>query len=254
MASTSRRPVRLAVAIALAVAAGTGCTGGARTNGAPPESAPASGARTNGAPPAGAAPSNGLEKRSAAQVQKEVGAALKKAGSVHVTVTGSDSGRLPQLDLRIQGGASTGAMGLGGVQYQITTIGGDTYVKGDQRVWEAFGAPAAAKGRLAGRWVKVRPQQFASLAAFSLDSLAAGLTRNDSRLVGKVERATLDGRKVLVLRKRDGSRIYVANTGPAYPLRTEGKGPNPVRIDFSEYGVDFHITTPGDVVDFDTVA
>ena len=113
--------------------------------------------------------------------------------------------------------------------------------------------PAAVQPHLAGRWVKVRPQQVASLDAFSLDSLAAGLTRNDSRLVGKVEQATLDGRKVLVLRKRDGSRTYVANTGPAYPLRTEGKGPNPVRIDFTEYGVDFGITTPSDVVDLDSV-
>ena len=248
MASTSRRPVRLAVAIALVVVAGAGCTGGARTNRAPPQGAPASGARTSSDDR-----SNGLEKKSAAQVRKKVGAALRTAKSIHVTVAGSDSGQLPQLDLRIQGSSSTGAMGLGGVQYQVTTVGGGTYVKGDQRVWEAFGMPAAVQQRLAGRWVKVRPQQFASLEAFSLDSLAAGLTRNDSRLMAKVERATLDGRKVLVLRKRDGSRIYVANTGPAYPLRTVGKGPNALRIDFTEYGVDFHITTPSDVVDLDTV-
>ena len=248
MTSTRRRPVRLAAAIALVIAAGTGCTGGARTNGTPPEGARASGPQTTSG-----ARTNGLEHRSAAQVRKEVGAALRTAKSVHVTVAGSNSGQLPQLDLRIQGSSSTGAMGLGGVQYQITTIDGGTYVNGDQRVWEAFGLPAAVQRRLAGRWVKVRPQQFASLEAFSLDSLAAGLTRNDSRLAAKVEQATLDGRKVLVLRKRDGSRIYVANTGPAYPLRTEGKGPSAVRVDFTEYGVDFQITTPSDVVDLDTV-
>jgi len=249
MASIGRRLVRLTVAVVLVVAAGTGCTGGARSNGPPQEGAPANDTRTKGVENR----TNGLEHRSAAQVQKEVGAALKRAKSVRVTVTGPGSGRLPQLDLRIQGSSRTGAMGLGGVQFQITAIGGDTYVKGDQRVWEAFGMPAAVQPHLAGRWVKVRPQQVASLDAFSLDSLAAGLTRNDSRLVGKVEQATLDGRKVLVLRKRDGSRTYVANTGPAYPLRTEGKGPNPVRIDFTEYGVDFGITTPSDVVDLDSV-
>jgi hypothetical protein len=248
MTSTRRRPVRLAAAIALVIAAGTGCTGGARTNGTPPEGARASGPQTTSG-----ARTNGLENRSAAQVRKEVGVALRTAKSVHVTVAGVSSGQLPQLDLRIQGSSSTGAMGLGGVQYQITTVGGGTYVKGDQRAWEAFGMPAAVQRRLAGRWVKVRPQQFASLEAFSLDSLAAGLTRNDSRLAAKVEQATLDGRKVLVLRKRDGSRIYVANTGPAYPLRTEGKGPSAVRVDFTEYGVDFQITTPSDVVDLDTV-
>jgi hypothetical protein len=249
MASTSRRPVWLAVAIAVAVAAAAGCTTGAGSKGRPAQGAPVDGARTNGLENR----TNGLENRSAAQVQKEVGAALKTAKSVHVTVTVSNSGHLPQLDLRIQGRSSTGAMGLGDVQFQVTAIGGATYIRGDQRVWEAFGVPAAVQQRLTGRWVKVRPQQFASLEAFSLDSLAAGLTRNDSRLVPKVHQATLDGRKVLVLRRRDGSRTYVANTGPAYPLRTEGKGPNPVRVDFTDFGVDFHITTPSDVVDLDTV-
>lgn len=236
------RAVRLAFTIALLVVAGSGCTSSHRT-----DTTPSGGAQGNDAK------TNGLEHKSAAQVQRAVGAALKKAKSVHLTVTGPAPGGQPQLDLRIQGSSTTGAMGLGGVKFQIITVGGDTYVKGDQRVWEAFGVATPLQQRLAGRWVKVRPQQLASLQAFSLDSLVAQLTRNDSPLAPKVERTTLDGRKVLVLSQRDGSKVYIANTGPAYPLRTEGKGRNTARIDFSEYGADFHITAPTNAIDLDAV-
>jgi hypothetical protein len=242
MTRTSRRVVRLAFTIALLVIAGSGCTSSSRTG-----DTESGGALTNDAK------TNGLERKSATQVQRELGAALKTAKSVHVTVTGPAPGGQPQLDLRIQGSSSTGAMGLGGVKFQITAVGGNTYIKGDQRVWEAFGVPAAVQQRLAGRWVKVRPQQMASLQVFSLDSLATVLTRNGSPLAPKVEQATLDGRKVLVLSQRDGSKVYVANTGPAYPLRSEGKGQDAARIDFSEYGTDFHITAPSNAVDLAAV-
>ena len=57
---------------------------------------------------------------------------------------------------------------------------------------------------------------------------------------------TLDGRKVLVLNQRNGAKLYVAATGPAFPLRTDEKAGH---VQFSEYGVDFHITAPADVVD-----
>ena len=75
MASTSRRPAWLAVAIAVAVTAAAGCTTGAGSKGRPAQGAPVDGARTNGLENR----TNGLENRSAAQVQKEVGAALKTA-------------------------------------------------------------------------------------------------------------------------------------------------------------------------------
>jgi hypothetical protein len=53
---------------------------------------------------------------------------------------------------------------------------------------------------------------------------------------------------------QDGSRLYVANTGPAYPIRGESKGANEGRIDFSEYGVDFQITAPENHVELGELA
>jgi len=42
----------------------------------------------------------------------------------------------------------------------------------------------------------------------------------------------------------DGSRLYVASTGPAYPLRLDAAGSVGGRRDFSQYGAAFHITAP----------
>lgn len=43
--------------------------------------------------------------------------------------------------------------------------------------------------------------------------------------------------------------MYIADTGPAYPLRLDFTGPNPQRLDFTNYGARFHITAPGNAVD-----
>jgi hypothetical protein len=207
---------------------------------------------------------NGLEKKSATQVQQAAVAALKAAKSVHVTWTGRDERKTGRLDMRTQGNASTGIMGLPGVniglpgviELQITTIGPDLYVKTDRRGWQllgAIGAPAAMQN-LAGRWVKIRKDQVNLEGPFSLDELAAQLAKwsPESPLEPKIVQTTLDGKKVVVVSAQNGSKLYVANTGAAYPLRVERGGTATGRFDYTEYGVGFHITAPSDAVEAPT--
>jgi hypothetical protein len=113
---TNNRVTRVAVTVAMVALIGSGCS--------------SSGVHTNG-----------LEKKSATQVQQAAVAALKAAKSVHVTWTGRDERKTGRLDMRTQGNASTGIMGLPGVniglpgviELQITTIGPDLHVKTDRR-------------------------------------------------------------------------------------------------------------------------
>jgi hypothetical protein len=219
-AMTSRRVARLAVMAALAALASTGCGGGTKTN--------------------------GLEKKPAAQVQQDAVAALKAAKSVHMIGTSRNQSKPVGLDLRIQGGSRAGTMELDGARAEITTLGATTYLKAEQRAWKALRAPPPVAG-FAGRWVKLRSRQL-NLEGISLDSLAAQLSKNDSPLQPRVEQAKLDGNKVVVLSRQDGSKLYVANTGPPYPLRMDDKGPDAGQVDFTEHGADFHITAPGDAL------
>lgn len=83
------------------------------------------------------------------------------------------------------------------------------------------------------------------LAPFSLTSLASELTAEESAHggAGTVTQSALAGKKVAVVSYPDGSKLYVASTGTAYPLRFDDTGAAGSRV-FSEYGAAFHITAP----------
>jgi hypothetical protein len=244
----NRGAARLAVMVALVALVASGCGGGTKTSDPQTTTTQANAPQTNG-PQANAPQTNGLEQQSPAQVQQAAAAALRAAKSVHVTGTAINNGRPVRVDLRLQGNASSGTMELEGVRLEITTIGNTTYLKANQQTWQTLGVPAAAAQRLTDQWVKTRPQQVTGLTGFSLDNLAAQLMKGDSPWEPKVEQTTLDGNKVVVISQKDGSKLYVANTGPPYPLRGEKRGANAGRTDFTEYGADFHITAPANATD-----
>jgi hypothetical protein len=48
--------------------------------------------------------------------------------------------------------------------------------------------------------------------------------------------------------QQTGGELYIANTGPAYPLRVDEKGKTPQRLDFTDYGANFHIIAPRNAI------
>jgi len=202
----------------------------------------------------GGTPSNGLEDKSAAQVQQDAAAAIRAAESVHVTGTSATDDTPAQVDLRIQDGSSSGTITLEGAQFEITRVGEVAYVKADEGALESLGIPPEMLRLGADRWLKLAPQEASALEGFSLDSFAQQLTMNESPLETEVEQTELDGTRVVVISQQDGSKLYIANMGPAYPLRGELKGANAGRIDFSEYDVDFQITAPQNFVELGELA
>jgi hypothetical protein len=55
---------------------------------------------------------------------------------------------------------------------------------------------------------------------------------------------------VVVVSWPDGSKVQVANTGPAYPLRAVLKGYSDlIRMVFSEYNVPFDVAAPSNAID-----
>ncbi len=195
-----------------------------------------------GATTATSTPTNGLQNKSPADVLQQAAAALVGAKSVHFVGTGP-SGR---ADVRIQDGSATGTLTLAGAQLKITIIGSDGYINTDQAGLKVFGAPPPVQRHAAGRWLKVPASDFTGL---TLADLASQLTAYRGPLEPKVRQATLNSRKVVLIGWRDGGNLYVANTGPAYPLRAELKnGPNAGVVNFTEYGAPLHITAPSNAL------
>ena len=197
-------------------------------------------------------PSNGLEDKSAAQVQEEAAAAIRAAKSVHVIGTSVTDGASAQVDLRIiQDGSSSGTMTLEGAQFEITRVGEVTYVKADEEALASLGIPPEMPRLGADRWLKLSPQEASALEEFSLDSFAQALTTSESPLETEVEQTELDGTRVVVISTQHGSKLYIANADPAYPLRGEWTGG---RIDLREYDVDFQISAPENFVELGELA
>jgi hypothetical protein len=186
--------------------------------------ATATGPSTNGT----TATTNGLENKSPADVLHAAAAALRTAKSVHIVGAEVDG----HFDFRMQR-SSTGTSTYRGGRTRIRVIGPYAYQKID-------------RGHHAGRWLKYPVQQFKELIfAEYFSNPFSGY----GPLEPKVQQATVHGQKVVVVSWRNGSKVYVAGTGPAYPLREDFKGNYPVWMVFSEYNVPFDVTAPRNAID-----
>ena len=76
-----------------------------------------------------------------------------------------------------------------------------------------------------------------------------GLTDDHRYCEAKAQQATVNGKKVVVVSWPDGSKLQIANTGPAYPRRADFKGHLLGWMAYSEYNVPFDVTAPPNAID-----
>jgi hypothetical protein len=184
-----------------------------------------------------------LENQTAAQVAQAARTALKAAESVHIRGTFFTAHRTENFNLRYQGRSASGTFTVNGAPIQVITVGNKAYLKADLRGWQAMGNPDTT-GLPVNQWMRVGSAR-QTLAPFSLATLASELTAEESAHggAGTVTHSVLAGHKVVVVTYPDGSKLYVAAAGTAYPLRFDDTGAVGSRT-FSQYGAAFHITAP----------
>lgn len=195
---------------------------------------------------------NGLQTKTPAQVVHDAAAALLAAKSAQIVLTAPrGKGGPARVDLRIQGGSRTVTVVDNGIaKVEFTIIGQYAYVKIGPAVLKMLGAKSGLPlaNSLFGRWLRIPAKQLNLGGPFgsSRASLAAVLTHHGP-LEPAVRQATLNGRKVVVVTdQRNGAKLYVANTGPAYPLLIAN--PDGRRIEWTDYGANFHITAPRNAI------
>lgn len=237
----NRSTTRAQAGAALLALALTACGGASHGSSGTGGSAPQATASTPAA--------NGAAAMRADQATRVALAALTSARSVHMTGTFSANGRSEHFDMVFAGDSADGSFTLNGVPVQAVACDGAMYLKADQDGWAAMGNPADMAGMMAGRWFKVSSAQAPGTTPLSLAFFTAELTAHATMAPATVTHGTLSGRQVAVIAYPDGSTLYVAATGPAYPLRLDVTGDTGGRRDFSDYGAPVHIAAPHGAAD-----
>lgn len=210
---------------------------------------------TSGTTAAGtsAAAANGVESKTPDQIVTAMQKAVATASSVHIVGAGTSGGSSISLDLKlVRGKGGAGHIAIGGLGFDVVRIGTKLYFKGSKKFLVHYaGGPAAQL--LTGRWFVVSSSAtgFGSFAPLTnLEALVNQILSSHGTLK-KGTATTIDGQPAIgVIDRTNGGTLYVATTGPAYPLQLKpGKGNKGV-IKFTEWDQPIALKAPAKPIDY----
>jgi hypothetical protein len=192
---------------------------------------------------------NGEAKKKGPQVSKDAAAALKSAGSAHFQGTQTDGANSATIDLQLIPDGGIGTITQAGSTVHLVNTGGNSYIKAPAAFYTAQGATAANAATAADKWVKV-PTASNSFAEFTLNALADDLAKpsSGSKIEDAVTKGKLDDQSVVILKQTDGSQLFIAADGPAYPLKLVSAGTTKSTSTFTDFGKKVTITAPAGAI------
>lgn len=199
--------------------------------------------------------SNGEATKSAATVFSDAQQAALAATSVHVAGAISDAGTPVSLDLVIAQGKGKGTISESGVGFQIVRIGDAAYIKGSDAFLKQFAGAAAAQ-LLHDKWLKgsVASGKLSALAPLTdITKLFKGALGSHGKLVNQGETDFQGEKAVAIKDSKDGSILYVAATGTAFPLGAKQGGASKDSITFDHWNDSVSISAPKGAVDISKV-
>ncbi len=179
-------------------------------------------------------------------IVRDANDAIARASAVHVAGSLFDNGVPLTLDLSlVSGKGGAGQLSEAGYALRVITVGQNVYIKGTSAFLSHFASPAAAR-TFAGKWLKAPASgAFAPIASltnmqelFRRVLLSHGILKKDGM-------TTVNGRRVIALRdSTQGESLYVATTGPPYPVEVVKKGAGGGRIVFDRINQPVKLTAP----------
>ncbi len=198
---------------------------------------------------------NGVEKQSATDALATTRQALRDAKTARISGTVSSGGQTIRFDVSLTGNDSKGTLTISNNDVQLIKIGQTVFIKGDQDFLKKYaGNNTAVLDKLNGKWLKTNSTSDFDL--FTLDGFA-GLLKGgtgSNAVNPTVTQDTLNGQKVAVVTQKDGSKLDIANTGPAVPLLLASKGSDGGTVTFANYNKPVSITAPPSSEVFDVNA
>ena len=231
--------LRVAVMAACLALAGAGCGGGSGGHGS-------SGHTLTTRTGPSAAPPNGVASKSAGQIVAAATRAVQRVSAVHVSGAVVENGIPVSLDLRlVRGQGGQGEMAENGLSFRLISLDHVLYILGSRAFWTHFGGATAAQ-LFQGKWLKTPDSgQFATLGDLaSIPSLFGQLLRAHGKLA-KAGRATVNGQPAVAVRD---TTVYVAATGPPYPLAIVKRGMNGGHVSFTDFDQTVRLRAPVDTI------
>jgi hypothetical protein len=250
------RPIRAAAVAAALAAFAAACASTPAGPGTPPAGttgtavAPSTG---SGTVPAGA--DNRVAALAPGEILSRAQAALLQVQAVRIKATGGPNGGAFSADVRVQahtGGVGTLTVpgGAGGRTFtvQVITLGSTAYVKGDAAAWQTILGRTPTVPDIDQKWVKAGSDniKLKTLTSFGdLAPIATGILALDTN-VTRGGTSMIDGTPVVSVTGAGptDATIYVATTGPPYPLRIAQAGGAAGQLDLAEFGQPVDVSAP----------
>ncbi|MFC0003781.1 hypothetical protein [Micromonospora siamensis] len=184
---------------------------------------------------------NGVAALAPEEALKRSTAALEKAGSYRVKGGMQDDGSAITVDLAVAGTDLGGTMTMDGGKIDLLAVGGQKYLRADEKFWAKVVEPNAADDAaklFGGKWMKVDPEnKTARLFDFATPQK---LLKADAPLT-KGETRDVDGQPAIGLVESDsnGGTLFVATTGEPYPVMLTSGKDTQGEIRLSDFGATF---------------
>ncbi|MFB4304615.1 hypothetical protein [Actinomadura sp. GTD37] len=202
-----------------------------------------------------AAPSNGVEKLDAADILSRARKATAAARSLRIRGQIEEGGDEFALDFRYEGKAkSSGWFQQGGERVEITRIGKDLYIKGNDAFWKSIGGKGAVQV-LSGKHLKTSSTaaDFKDMAFFTDRTAMFNEAVKSAGTWKKGKTGTVGGTPtVTLLAGTSGDQIQVATRGEPYVLVLDGGPANRIEYAYEE-PVTVERPPAGSVIDEDAL-
>jgi hypothetical protein len=207
---------------------------------------------SSGGSSSGGGSSNGIASKSPEQIVAAVAKASQGLSSVHIHGSIVSGGQPVSLDLTlVTKKGATGSLSASGLSFKITAVGNAIYLQGSSAFWSKFGGSAAA-ALLDGKWLKVPASnsQFGEFSALTNSSKLFQQLLDTHGSLEKVGTTTVDGRQVIGVKdKTKGGTLYVATSGPPYPIEVSESGKNHGSVHFDNFNAAVTLTAPSPAID-----
>ena len=166
---------------------------------------------------------NGMAELTGPEVADRAATALEEAGSAAVSGEYTMDGETSEIDLQVQGEDLAGTLSVGGLDVQLTAVGGQVYMQAPGDFWAQSGLSEELVGQMDGRWVLVPAEAAAGFEDLTLQGLADQLrSPGEGELQDEVATEERDGEPVVVVSNDGGGSLVVAGEGEPLPLEVVG--------------------------------